>query len=400
MKQTILALAVLGAFTSTAQAQVTIGGVFQANVKDYKIGNLNNNSVASGGRGPTAVAPANELRIDDDYNSRFWLTGTEDLGGGTSALFYVENRFDTDTGPGIGSGISAGDTFFGLRGAFGQATIGRHSLYYAQGYATETIIGNGGITAMPSSMWATFTFMDYVGATPISISRVPNSIKYTTPNMGGFTGSVGYSTSNSTEGTYAAGNASYSKGQVVVLTGNYTNGPIYTNLAYWQNDTEGRPTTITAGAASNADTRAIRFSGSYKMPFGLKVGLQLDRSTLKAVGQTPTVSGADQSRTVWELPASYAFGNSTILGSYSKAGSISGTTSTGAKMFTLGYDYSLSKRTNLGVYFSKLKNDAVDPAVAGSGGVYQPFLAGFLTGSALVAGESASTFAFGIKHTF
>ncbi|MGZ3238004.1 MAG: porin, partial [Burkholderiaceae bacterium] len=334
MKKTLLALAVLGAFASAAQAQVTIGGVFQANIKDYKIGNLNTNSVASGGRGPTAVAPANELRIDDDYNSRFWLTGTEDLGGGAAALFYVENRFNTDMGSsGTASGISAGDTFLGLKGGFGQATIGRHFLMGTQGVGTENIGGNGTPVAIPSSMLGTYSILNYVGGTVISNTRINNSVKYTTPNMGGFTGSVGYSTNGAaSEGTYVANNADYSKGQIWVLTGNYTNGPIYANLAYWNNKIEGRPTTVTT---ATADTTQVRLSGSYKFPFGLKAGLQIDRANLAGVGKVAGAGGVNNTRTAWELPISFAIGNGTILGSYTKAGNISNTggASNGAKMY-------------------------------------------------------------------
>jgi len=62
-------------------------------------------------------------------------------------------------------------------------------------------------------------------------------------------------------------------------------------------------------------------------------------------------------------------------------------------MYTLGCDYALSKCTNVGVFCSRLGNDAK--------GVYQSFLAGSsFTGSDLVSGETASTLALGVKHTF
>jgi len=395
MKKSLLALAVLGAFASAAQAQVTVGGVFQANIKDYKIGNLN-----TAVRGVTAQQPASEIRIDDDYTSRFFLTGTEDLGGGTSAVFYVENRFNTDTGSaGVGAGVSAGDTFFGLKGGFGQAYIGRISLWYTQGFIVEAQIANGSLMAIPSSLWATFSILDYVGATPISISRVNNAIKYTSPNFAGFTGSFGYSTNAAaTEGVYSATNHAYSAGQAYVLTANYTKGPAYANLAYWNNKVEGRPVTVTT---ANADSSAVRLSGSFKFPFGLKIGAQIDRSSLDNVGQTATVSGVHNVRTAIELPISYSIGNSTILGSYTRAGDISNTTKgNGVKLFVLGYDYALSKRTNVGAYWGKLKNDTPVAGVS-AGGAYNPFLAGTsATGSALVAGESATTLGLGIKHTF
>ncbi len=55
---------------------------------------------------------------------------------------------------------------------------------------------------------------------------------------------------------------------------------------------------------------------------------------------------------------------------------VSGTNDTGAKMYTIGYDYALSKRTSVGAYYSRLDND--------TNGAYQPFLAGTsFTGSGL-----------------
>src|SRR4051812_4382069 len=123
MKKTYLALAVLGAFAAGAQAQtaVTIGGIVQVDAKSYSIGS-------------TARATANEFRIDDDFGSRFWISGSEDLGGGTSAIFYVENRLNTDVANtiGNGNGLSNGDTWVGLKGAWGQVTAGKHQMMFIQ----------------------------------------------------------------------------------------------------------------------------------------------------------------------------------------------------------------------------------------------------------------------------
>jgi len=191
------------------------------------------------------------------------------------------------------------------------------------------------------------------------------------------------------------GNSAYGKGQAFVLTANYTNGGIYANFAAWNNHVEGNPGgTATAVTAATADSSAYRLSGSYKFPFGLKIGGQFDHSALNNVGQSATAAGAKNSRNAWEVPVSYAFGNNTILASYTRANSIKNTAgNNGVKALTVGYDYSLSKRTNVGVYFNKMKND--------TNGVYNPFLNSVgLSGSVLLAGESATTFALGIKHTF
>jgi predicted porin len=68
---------------------------------------------------------------------------------------------------------------------------------------------------------------------------------------------------------------------------------------------------------------------------------------------------------------------------------------TGAKLFSLGYNYPLSKRTSLGVVYSKLNNDA--------GGAYQFYTNSALgnSGAAAVgAGVDQSLVYLGLRHVF
>lgn len=410
MKKSLIAVAVLGAFAVTAQAQtnVTLGGIVQVDVKSYTVGN-------------TTRAASNEFRVDDDYGSRFWLTGTEDLGGGNAAIFYVENRFNTDVNSiqGNGNGLANGDTYVGLKGNWGQVSAGKHSMMYTQGLATEA--GANGNSAIPNGMLATYNVLDSVNGTSLTATRVNNSVMYKSPNISGFSASVGVgaSGSNGNEGNLActgtgvtgivsvvpaagsttqtatcpslttATNVDYTTGRQLFLQGSYANGPIYVNLAYWDTTVEGRPATVTA---ATADQHALRLSASYALPMGVKFGLQLDRSSLQNVGRVAGVGGADQTRTAWEIPINYTFGPNTLLFSYTSAGDIN-ITNSGTKMYVLGWDYQLSRRTNVGVFYSRLSN--------GKAGAYQPFGAGTsANGSVLLAGESSSFLAIGIKHTF
>ncbi len=401
MKKSLLALAVLGAFATVAQAQtnVSIGGVLQANVKSYKISSSARTNLDR------------ETRIDDDYTSRFWLTGTEDLGGGLSALFYVENRIATDTGAaGTGSGLANGDTFLGLKGGFGQVTLGRHSMMAVQGLTTEILTGTGTITAMPTSMFTTYSVLNQFGTAAgtavagtanaylgsyLDTTRKNNSIMYRTPNLSGFSGSIGIVAAGSTssaasEGSITSGanpTANYSEGREYYAQAGYANGPLSLSLAYRNMAAEGR-------VATSVDEQQMRFSGFYKIG-GFKAGLQFDRAQRELVSGL----GGDATRNAWAIPVSFGFGSNTILAAVAKANDISGNAAfgagrdTGVKMYTLGWDYALSKRTNVGVYYSRLDNDR--------NGAYQPFFAGTtLTGSSLIAGETASTFAMGVKHTF
>ena len=189
MKKSLIALAVLGAFASAAQAQtnVQIGGRIQADIKSYKVGN-------------TARATSNEIRIDDDETSRFWIRGTEDLGGGLKALFYVENRFNTDVSSGIGSGngLANGNTYLGLSGNWGQLTLGKHTFMEDQGNAVQYGIKGG--QAVPSGLLGSKAILNYVDAAGtanrngISTGRVQNSMQYVSPNFSGFKVTAGYST--------------------------------------------------------------------------------------------------------------------------------------------------------------------------------------------------------------
>lgn len=391
MKKSLIALAVLGAVATGAQAQsnVQIGGLFQVVGKSYKVSDVN---VAAR---PAGQSLKNEFRLDDDHGSRLWFKGTEDLGNGLSALFYMESRFRTDTGSGA---FADGNTYVGLNSkSLGQLTFGRQTLMDGQGSSVET--GLNGAPAMSLGMYAGKTILSYVNGFGIDTGRSNNVIQYASPNFSGFSATAAVATSNgSTEGTApttGTANNNYDEGRKLFLVGNYKNGPIYVNLAYLTTKTDGQPNLVNLTTAANMpDKEEIRLSASYVFG-GFKTGFQFDRATLEKVGRTNAgVGGNDQTRNAWQIPVSYTFGPHTIQASFTKAGDVSNaaTADTGAKMWVLGYDHALSKRTNVGVFYSKVDNER--------NGVYQPNGAGTTNGSTLLAGESASIVTLGMMHKF
>ncbi|RJF96446.1 porin, partial [Noviherbaspirillum sedimenti] len=292
-----------------AQSNLTIGGVLQANVKNYKISS-------------TTRQTSNELRIDDDYASRFWLSGTEDLGGGLKALFYVENRFNTDVGTAqaaTGNGLGNGETYVGMKGHWGQVTAGKHSWMSTQGLTTEYVSASGNLLAVPTSMLATYSILNQAVGN-LDTTRRANSVTYRSPVISGFSGMVGISTASAANEGTVNGRNDYSDGREYFLQGAYANGPLALALAYRDFTAEGRGSFVTnAGVTAfvpGTDDKQLRFTGSYK--FGsLKLGMMADRATREAVG------GSKSSRTAWSIPVSYAIGNGTILGSVTKAGDLS-----------------------------------------------------------------------------
>ena len=126
----------------------------------------------------------------------------------------------------------------------------------------------------------------------------------------------------------------------------YANGPWKAGLSYWNSDVEGGAT------AAVGDQASTRIWGSYMFGMGLSVGLAWDRSTLDFATGTP-----DARRNAWYIPVNYAFGPHKVYFDYARASDTTNTAgNSSANMYTLGYDYALSKRTSAGVYYSKLNN--------------------------------------------
>lgn len=126
MKRTLLALAVLGAFSSTAalaQSSVTVYGVIDLSV------NYTTNQDAKGG----AVWSLGDSNAIGDpgqgalSGSRLGFKGEEDLGGGNKALFKLESGFTANNGQADQQGQLFGrQEYVGLANKdLGQVTFGR-----------------------------------------------------------------------------------------------------------------------------------------------------------------------------------------------------------------------------------------------------------------------------------
>jgi predicted porin len=81
---------------------------------------------------------------------------------------------------------------------------------------------------------------------------------------------------------------------------------------------------------------------------------------------------------------------------YAKAGSTSGANDSGAKQWMLGYDYGLSKRTSVGVYYTAVNND--------TGGLNNMFATSALGATRVTnitnAGADSKQLYAGVAHTF
>ncbi len=292
MKKSLLALAVLGAFASAASAQssVTLSGGIDAAIQ--RTNGAWNMSTGNSGR------------------SNFTLSGTEDLGGGTSAFFALNHRFNVATGQSTSQPENSRfyrQGWVGLNGSFGNVRLGRllPVLQDWDGnydpFGTETIgsTHTGGINA------------GLAGS-----SRVNNAIYYKSPKLGGLevhaniaaadqngANTAGVFTNTLTNGTE----------RPLGFGAQYAAGPVRFAIAYDRN-------------ARNEKTKGVY--GGYNLGVA-DLMFQWEKGDT-----SPTL---DVSR--WSVGARAPMGAATFKAGYYKW------TDENKKKFAAGVDYNLSKRT-------------------------------------------------------
>lgn len=335
MKKSLLALAVLGAFAGAASAQtnVTIYGVADAGFVRFD-------------DGADAV-----IKLDSGIQSgsRIGFRGTEDLGGGLSAIFTLENGFAIDDGTMAGGLLFGRQAFVGLNGGFGSVKLGRQ--YNPIRNAIEAVDPfNLGLAGRADVMFNVYG------------DRADNTVNYTTPNMNGFTGQAAYSFGE------IAGSTSTKR--QIGLSVSYAAGPLTVILAHHDQNL------ATAAGVDSGDSKSTYLGGMYD--FGV-VKLHAAYAVNKgesAVGATTI----DRDEALIGVSAPVAGGR--ILASYMHR-SEDFVSNGDTDVLAIGYTYDLSKRTNLYTSYARIKNDA-----------------NVKLGSAVANGEDPSRINVGVRHRF
>ncbi|RDU94576.1 porin [Trinickia dinghuensis] len=261
MKKKLTALAVTAAFASPvfAQSSVSLYGVIDEGL------NYTNN-----------VGGSHVYEMQSGYaqGSRWGLQGSEDLGGGTKALFQLENGFDVNSGRlGQGGRMFGRQAFVGLsNGQYGTVTFGRQ--YDSMVDYVGPLTSNGN--------WAGYLFSHpYDNDNTDNSFRLDNAVKYASPNFAGLQFGGAYSFSNSTS---FADNRAYSLGA------QYQRGGLLVAAAYLQADHpgDGSAGAITANDASFIAQRMRVFGAGINYTFGpATVGFVYTNSNYK----NPTGNG-------------------------------------------------------------------------------------------------------------
>lgn len=321
MKRTLIvaAVAALGANAALAQSSVTVFGRVNTSVEYQK-----NISVD----GKQAVLQNNA--------SRLGFKGTEDLGGGLKADFYLEHRFNSDTGT-VSGDFWSGDAWVGLSGGFGNIRAGR--LTSAAYYATADWIGmHNHDTGTSEDKLYTY------------LSSNKNTVSYQTPNLSGFVGEFSVSAGEGTDAN-----------KVYNLAGNYDAGPLHLGVGFEkQAEFDNKQLAVRAVYELGAFT----FGGYYQ------------RSDLEVVG----------TRNLFRLAGMYTLGASEFHVNVGRAGDWDNLDGSKATQWTLAYNYNLSKRTKVYAFYTKVDNGRSLSyfGATGAGGVVL----------------DPSSFAVGVRHNF
>ena len=435
MKKSLVALAALAvAGMASAQSSVTLFGVVDASISHYSTSSTNATfNPVTGVFVPGNPGQSQTVLGNSGYSSsRLGFRGTEDLGGGLAASFWLEAPLSNDDGSTVGRRFDfSRRSTVSLSGNFGEIRLGRDYTptfwndtvfdpYGTVGVGTNVISSVSGLAGQTivnpnGSFGTTFTNGNYV--------RASNTVGYfLPPNLGGFYGQLQYGfDENVNYGiTNLNGSTTSAAGRYAGGRFGYANGPLDVAVAYGQstirsyNQLAGAPTAaiianplLAVGSPTSAKVKTANIGASYD--FGVvklfgeysQVNNNLnDYTNIFAVNSSTKVKG-------WLLGATVPVGAGLIRASYSEAKTNLtqpyflavnpfGYTDLGnpkARKLALGYVHNLSKRTALYATVAHVKNNGLSSVTTNPGGNALVNIGGLPNGG-------SNGYDFGIRHAF
>jgi predicted porin len=203
-KKTALALAVGALFAAPALAQTGTSSV-EIYGRLYPQINWQKASGASEPGDVTATLVAGAGEVDGDHkgrasvdvaNSRIGFRGREQLGGGMSAIWQIEQRVRFDTGAG-NFWAGARNNFVGLSGGFGTVKLGlMDTIFKEYGAVVGNFFGVSSGNVVASSAVLPNHGLGVDGDTESGDTgfhhRAASTIQYETPEFGGFQAGIQY----------------------------------------------------------------------------------------------------------------------------------------------------------------------------------------------------------------
>jgi predicted porin len=238
MKKSLLALAVFGAFATTASAEVTLYGTLDANYGSFKT-----ETTVDGVKSETeetGLFDGSEVTAP----SRWGIKASTDLGNGLKGIAHLESQVKLMNG-GTNDNLFHRKAIVGLSGGFGTVVFGRF------GTPIHDIADEG--NAFGTDTLNTYSGGDIAGAGYDNVaggSRRSNSINYISPDFSGFTAKLQLVNQNEEEdGVETAESKGFGAGVV------YENGPMLVGVGYDRNE----------GLAGSPEHTSWLVSGAYDL---------------------------------------------------------------------------------------------------------------------------------------
>ena len=245
MKKTLAAVAVLGAFAGSAlAADVQLYGVVDTGLR-YT--HFDGDAAAAG----YDAVDKFEMKSGQQAGSRFGFKGTEDLGNGLTVGFILENQFNSDDGS-----LSDSNHFFRreaslfLEGGFGKIAMGRIG-------SINNGVGSWAQFGMLSAFGTSWDYSAQMGTWAVGAGIWDNMIAYQTPTFAGFTVYAQYGMGSNNNENESSSDRYYALGA------KYANGPLNLYLAVDSINYQTADLTADVNADDIDDSLTVTFGGNY-----------------------------------------------------------------------------------------------------------------------------------------
>jgi predicted porin len=360
----LLAAAVASACALPAVALAQVPSSIQiygrANVTYERITTKNSNTV-------TQPNQSNWDLVDN--SSRIGFRGSKDLGGGLTGLFQMESRVRLDRGAG---NLTGRDSYAGLAGGFGTVRLGRTigPVYYA---TYDYISMHNHDTGTSSDALLAPTVVGRQGF-------MNRTVWYTSPKLGAFTVDVAHSLLDAQRIPGLSSQPRY-----LGLVGSYDQGPLHLAASY-----ANTQNSVDLGGGTANDDKAYTLGGLYDFKTFV-VGALIENAKSK------TLTGSDAKRNYFRVSGMMPVGKNefhvnfgTVNHGIGGIGNGTSTSNDGAKQWTLGYNYNITKETKVYGFYTRVHND--NNGMYGAGN--------FNTNVTQVPGLEISSIAIGVRHNF
>ncbi|HEX5685525.1 MAG TPA: porin [Ideonella sp.] len=281
-----------------------------------------------------------DLRLDS-ASSNIRFKGTESLGDGLSASFYISGGLRVDTGTG---GLCNRECFVQMAGGAGSVKLGRVLPIYDDvslpWYFIE-IQGNHN----PIALWANCG--NGAGMDNGCVDSFITAVRYDTPNWNGLSGSVSVADLSTDLQRQKGSSHAYSGGL------QYRQGALYLGAAF-----QHQMDTRYGGARDSGVTLSLEWRGPVTVGLGLeRLSYSMESGgTLWRDYVGLLLSHTWSSQTAW-ANAGRAFGGRGSAAPGSAVNNVQRLDESGASMYSVGYTYRLTKLTKLHGFYNTIVND-------------------------------------------